>query len=179
MTKPTSGSAGSGSGSKQPVVKTFKINDYIFLEGQPSDSMYIVRSGIVSIRKSSGDKHYEIARIFSGEVLGELSFFDRQPRSASAVAVTVVEVLRIEYDQLELIYKNVPDYLKTIITSLAERLRKANELIQRLQRGKTDLEESKTGKGGEDSAASILAATADILVDSPPVLVEDEKGEKE
>lgn len=96
--------------------------------------MYLVRKGTVSIRKMKGPAYVEIARIYSNEVLGELSFFDRMPRSAAAIALTEVEALEIGFDSLDKIYTGVPDYMKTIIASVADRLRKANDQIRRLQK---------------------------------------------
>jgi hypothetical protein len=78
------------------------------------------------------------------------------------VALTEVEVLEIEFDSLDKIYENVPDYLKSIISCVAERLRKANETIRRLQRNVVSEggEETQVKEEGLD-AASILAATSE------------------
>ncbi len=124
--------------------------------------MYLIKKGTVAIRKMKGPAYVELARIYSNEVLGELSFFDRLPRSAAAVALTEVEVLEISFDSLDKIYGNVPDYMKTIIMSVADRLRKANDLIRRLQ--KNVVKESgesvnADGKGDEPSISDALAAT--------------------
>jgi hypothetical protein len=80
-----------------------------------------------------GQDYVELGKVYSNEVLGELSFFDRKPRSAAAVALTEVEVLEISLTSLDAIYTKVPDYLKTIMASVADRLRKANDMIRKLQ----------------------------------------------
>jgi CRP-like cAMP-binding protein len=94
--------------------------------------------------------------------LGELSFFDRQPRSAAAVALTEVEVLEIGFDQLDKVYQLVPDYMKTIMASVADRLRKANETIKRLQKNVvTDKSNAfDAAKIPELSSTDVLAAAA-------------------
>ena len=48
------------------------------------------------------------------------------------MAVTEVEILEIPFLSLDPIYSKVPEYLKTIIVAMAERLRKANDTIRRL-----------------------------------------------
>lgn len=114
--------------------KTFPKGTYLFKEGDSSDCMYLIRSGSVSIRKLKNQGEVEIGKVYSDEVLGELSFFDRKPRSAAAVALTDVEVLVIDFKSLDSIYKKVPSYLKTIMSAVAERLRKADETIRSLER---------------------------------------------
>lgn len=149
----------------QPIPRTFEAGQLLFKEGDPSKSMFLVKAGTVAIRKRKGSASIELAKIYSNEVLGELSFFDRRPRSASAIALTKVQALEIEFDSLDKIYERVPAYMKTIIASLAERLRKANDVIRRLQKD-TIAERSGVEAGDDDSdkdsASAILKMTSDI-----------------
>ncbi|MFZ9594838.1 MAG: Crp/Fnr family transcriptional regulator [Bdellovibrionia bacterium] len=118
-------------------LKTFKAGEILFNEGEPSASLFIVKRGAISIRKKKGSSSVEVGKVTTGEVMGELSFFDREPRSASASAIVYSEVLEIKFEELSKIYDTVPDYLKTIMASLANRLRKANETIRQLQKTPT------------------------------------------
>ena len=120
--------------------------------------MYLIKKGTVGVRKRKGPAWVEIGRVYSSEVLGELSFLDRQPRSASAIALTEVEALEIKFDALDKIWGNVPDYMKTIIASVADRLRKANDTIKRLQ--KDVIVEQGKGQLTSDapSASDVMAA---------------------
>jgi len=143
--------------------KYFRPGQFLFREGEPSKSMYLIKKGTVSIRKMKGPAYIEIARAYSSEVVGELSFFDRQARSAAAVALTEVETLEIEFESLDKIYEKVPDYMRTIISCVAERLRKADDTIRRLQKEvvRDDQMAPGSGKGGQ-SATDVLAATANV-----------------
>lgn len=145
----------------EPNIRIFKSGEQIFAEGEPSSCMYLVRKGTISIRKSKSKKgggssgYFEIAKVYANEVLGELSFFDRKPRSAAAVALTEVEVLELTFDQLDPIYSAFPDYMKTIMAAVAERLRKANETIRRLSRELGGLSLSEDDElGGTDASGS-------------------------
>ena len=148
-----------------PIQKYFRPGQYVFREGDPSRAMFLIKKGSISVRKRKGGAFVELARIYTNEVIGELSFFDKRPRSAAAIALTEVEVLEIPFEALDLIYKNVPDYIKTIMASVAERLRKADEVIRKLQ--KETVVEGVQGEPAEDSSeyqntAAVLAATADF-----------------
>lgn len=115
------------------VKKTYKPGQVLFNEAEPSNSIFIIQKGAVSIRKMKAKTYVEVAKCAPGEVLGELSFFDRLPRSATAVAIMDVEVVEIPFEAMDKIYQSIPDYMKTIVAALADRLRKANETIRLLQ----------------------------------------------
>lgn len=115
-------------------VKYFRPGEYLFRENDLSTCLYLIQKGTIAIRKRKGAAEIELARVYSNEVLGELSFFDRQPRSASAMALTEVEAMELKFDAIDKVYKKVPEYFQTIIRAVAERLRKANESIRRLQK---------------------------------------------
>lgn len=116
------------------IQKLFKSGEVLFTEGEPSRSLFIVRKGAISIRKMKGRNYVEVAKIQANEVIGELSFFDRLPRSATAVAIMDSEVLELSFEAMEKIYQSIPDYMKTIVAALADRLRKANEQISILKK---------------------------------------------
>jgi len=115
------------------VIREFRTGQTLFHEGELPNSFYVITQGVISVRKRKGSAYVEIARVHQHEVLGEISFFDREPRSATAVALTDVKALEISFESLEKVYNAVPDYLKAIMSAVANRLRKANEQIRKLQ----------------------------------------------
>lgn len=135
----------------------FRPGEYLFREGNTSDSIFLIKKGTVAIRKMKGAAFVELGRLYANEVLGELSFFDRLPRSASAMAMTEVEVVQIPFNSLDQVYAGVPTYLKTIISSVANRLRRANEVIRTLQRNVIVDEVPGASQTGALSASEALA----------------------
>jgi CRP-like cAMP-binding protein len=115
-----------------------------------------------------GGAFIELGKLYSNEVLGELSFFDRLPRSASAVALTEVEVLEIQFDSLDAIYAKVPDYLKTIIASVANRLRRANEVIRSLQKDVVSEDGGALASRASGAKISAKDALAALAPSAPP-----------
>jgi CRP-like cAMP-binding protein len=120
---------------QHPAPTTFKLapGQYLFNEGDPSTCLYIVKSGSLSVEVSSLSHSFELSTIKINEVVGELAFFDRKPRSASVVALEESEVVQVDYDALEKIYANVPDYLKSIMAGISHRLRRSNERMRELE----------------------------------------------
>lgn len=111
----------------------FAPGSVIFREGEPASSLYVVKQGTVSIRKTGRRGTVEIATISRNEILGEMSLFDRLPRSADAVATTAVDLVEIEYEALDTVLSGVPPYLRTIIECIVDRLRRADDTIRQLQ----------------------------------------------
>jgi len=63
-------------------------------EGRPLDAVFLVISGAFSVRVAAlGGK--QVARLMSGEVMGEMSFVDSAPPSATVQAIETSMVLAI------------------------------------------------------------------------------------
>lgn len=72
----------------------------IIVEGSSPDCLYVVLEGLVGIRVSSmGEK--VIARLGPGELLGEMSFLEKRPASATVVAAENSLLLAIPRSALE------------------------------------------------------------------------------
>ena len=61
--------------------------EYLLYEGEGSSEMYFVARGTLAIMKKRGQEEKQIGTIYSGEVVGEMSFLDSAPRSASVRAL--------------------------------------------------------------------------------------------
>jgi CRP-like cAMP-binding protein len=69
-------------------------------EGTPIESMYILLDGKLSVTIDAL-KGKEVAALYAGEIVGEISFVDSSPPSASVVAARDSNVLAIRRDMLE------------------------------------------------------------------------------
>jgi hypothetical protein len=106
--------------------KNYEHGEIIFNEGDAGDSMFIVLSGEVSIKK--GDKL--IAKLERGASLGEMALLDHETRSADALAEKDSVLLKINQDVFyELMEGNV-DIMKQIIRLLTSRIREANSKLE-------------------------------------------------
>jgi CRP/FNR family transcriptional regulator, cyclic AMP receptor protein len=95
----------------------------MFIEGETSTEMFILRSGKVRILKQEGDNAVELAVLGPGSVLGELSLLDRQPRGATAQVIEETVVTVIDEKLLEQTLQAVPNWLSNIIQLVVARLR--------------------------------------------------------
>jgi CRP-like cAMP-binding protein len=112
--------------------KTIKIDkDHILIrEGQESNSLYWLQSGtMVATRKKNGEDII-LGHIYSGELVGELSFLDEAPRSATVKALAECELIEIPHDAYHKIFDGQPRWFQILVKTLCERLRKANARIK-------------------------------------------------
>jgi len=93
----------------------------IFSESDPGDAMYLVLSGKVAIRY----RGRQVAMLQKGECFGEMALLDHQPRSADALAVGAVDLLRIEARDFEDLLAQKYEIVKGILRVLTGRLRVA------------------------------------------------------
>jgi diguanylate cyclase (GGDEF)-like protein len=75
--------------SRYSGYRSFAKGELIFPEGSHRQELYLIKNGIVVIRRMSeggnGDGQ-DIARFVAGEVFGEMDLLDTAPRNASAIA---------------------------------------------------------------------------------------------
>lgn len=73
---------------------------------QLGDRFYLVIAGVVRLYHVDGDKEYEVGHINAGGLVGEMSFFDRRPRTVRLRAyehtVQLLEISRPLYSRLKI-----------------------------------------------------------------------------
>jgi CRP/FNR family cyclic AMP-dependent transcriptional regulator len=111
--------------------------DYLFKEGEESNSLYIIFTGKVEITsKSDNEEKISFPVLVNGTVLGEIAFFDGKPRTASVRAFDDIYAMKITkeaFDKLEINNpKLVIKLLKEMGRITAERLRWADEQVKEL-----------------------------------------------
>jgi CRP/FNR family transcriptional regulator, cyclic AMP receptor protein len=139
--------------------RRFRAGESVFRSGDPAQSMYFVKSGHLHVvLDSRGGDRLVVAEISSGEMLGELSFFDRQPRLSSAEVVEDAELLECSYPTLLEFLTKHPHAAWDMLSVMGRRLRKADELLQRhAVRGASRVENERPLTAGERVSDRVVA----------------------
>ncbi|MGB0453551.1 MAG: Crp/Fnr family transcriptional regulator [Bacteriovoracaceae bacterium] len=103
---------------------------YLIREGEESSEMYYLQSGTMAVYKHKGGTEVQIGTIYSGEILGEMSFLDRAPRCASVKTISDCELVVIQTEKFEQTLKGLPKWYHALIKTLLDRLRRANARIK-------------------------------------------------
>lgn len=110
---------------------TFKTGEEIVREGELGDSMFMIRSGSVSIVKNAnGGQKLVLATLHKGDCFGDMAIFDAEVRSASAIAAESCVLLRIDSDSLIDVLGEYPTIAIGLLKIFVQRLREANTKIQ-------------------------------------------------
>ena len=119
------------------TVVPFRTSDVVIQRGAVDRALYLVAEGVleVGVTTFDGVSVSSLARIGSGSVIGEQSFFDSQPRSANVWAVTDGVLLRWEFDQYTRFGAQSPalarDFLFAVARVLSTRLRLTTIRVRR------------------------------------------------
>nr|WP_245850444.1 MFS transporter [Mycobacterium angelicum] len=99
-----------------------EAGSYLFREGDPADSLYVVRDGRVQAIQSLAGAQVVVREVGRGEVIGELGLLINAPRSASIRAVRDTTLVRLTKDQ----FNKIADarVLGALLEELATRLHK-------------------------------------------------------
>ncbi|MEA1913538.1 MAG: cyclic nucleotide-binding domain-containing protein [candidate division WOR-3 bacterium] len=109
--------------------RTLKAGETLFREGEEGNEMYLIKSGKVRIVKGMEDMEKLLAVLEDGAFFGEMAVLDREPRSASAIAEMDTELIIVDRDVfLRSINEN--PFIKYIIGTLTERLRKTDDMLK-------------------------------------------------
>lgn len=106
-----------------------KKGDYLFRQGDPADCMYIVKAGKISLLITDGTTEKEVDTAGVGQLIGEMSLFDRKDRSAAARALVDSTVVKLPYAKLEADLQKMPDWVQVVLRRLSEKIREANDKI--------------------------------------------------
>jgi CRP/FNR family transcriptional regulator, cyclic AMP receptor protein len=81
--------------------------DMVYSAGQVADALFLIEMGTVDIMPTG--KETVFTAMGSGQGFGELSFFERGPRPASAYAHEPTRLLRIPFERLSQVLAERPE----------------------------------------------------------------------
>ncbi|MEJ2724904.1 MAG: cyclic nucleotide-binding domain-containing protein [Deltaproteobacteria bacterium] len=114
----------------EKYLSTYERGDYLFLEGDDSQDLYVLVSGHVEMLK--GDKKLdEVTQ--PGALFGETSFLLGAKRTATARAEGDVKVLRVPKEEVPDFLHDFPSVAGEITQLLAQRLDQSSQALYGLQ----------------------------------------------
>ncbi len=110
-------------------LKTFRVGEVVFEEGEPSEQVFVVHQGFVKISKREGDTQKVLSYVVEGDSFGEAGALSGAARGASAAAMGEVEALVIpgadfkavvEANPAALAEANALDYVRKLDADMVE-----------------------------------------------------------
>ena len=112
---------------------SFRARDYVFMEGDPSLSLCIVKSGRVKIvRHSRAGKDVVLELLGPGELFGGVAVIEKRPYPASAQATEPSVILKLPADAVIGLSERYPTVIKEMALMIGRRLRDAHDSVKSL-----------------------------------------------
>ncbi len=108
--------------------------EILFYEGDLARSMYYIENGQIRLFLTKGAGTVELEVLRSGEIIGEMSYFNPEikRRTCTAEALTTTEVYEVPFHVFDTNLRKLPMWFKTIVETLVYRLKKSNEKVKYL-----------------------------------------------
>lgn len=108
--------------------RAYKRGQIIFNEGDPGDTLYILKLGSVGVFlvDSKVGLRFELARLRSGQVFGEMAMLTEQPRNATCQAIEDTVCILISRSTFMAIVERIPQVALAVAEVLASRVNQLN-----------------------------------------------------
>ncbi len=138
--------------------RDFKAGEAIFQYGDPGGEIFILRNGSVEVYVESTDgEKIILAENEKGDVLGELSFLDGGPRTATAVAREDTQTLSMHRERLLEFVDKHPHAAMDLLTVVGRRLRSTDDLLRTRVSRNINVEEEQRMTLGQRVADRVAA----------------------
>lgn len=110
------------------AARTIEAGSTIFTEGEPSDYVVVLLSGVVKLTKTTSDGRRILVELRrSGDIIGEVAAIDGQRRSASVSTITTVRALVIPASRFGDVVTAEPELAAGIMKVMAAKIREASD----------------------------------------------------
>ena len=119
--------------------RKLRKGEVLFREGDAGQEMFLIRSGSVIISKPiTGRVEQVLARMGPGEFFGEMTLFDRSPRSATVQADADTVLLGLDRESLlqlvEVSPRAAAAFFYSLVRTFIHRLRESGNLVAEVTR---------------------------------------------
>jgi CRP/FNR family cyclic AMP-dependent transcriptional regulator len=116
----------------QRYVRKAAKGEFVFREGEPGHTVYVLREGHVRISRNVRGRERTFAVLGPGDFFGEMAIITGKPRNASAQAEDEVTMLELDAARFESMVQKEPNIAARIIQRLCDRLDLADQRISLL-----------------------------------------------
>ena len=109
------------------VPRSYETGEEIVVEGSTGLGLFVITGGRVEVSRGTGDDKVVFAELGSGDLLGEMSLVDDQPRSATVRTLEPTTCLLITRGSFQSLVDREPEIAWCIVPVLAGRLRALQE----------------------------------------------------
>ena len=124
--------------ARQLIARLIRVRRYaarqtVVWEGEPGGALFVTLTGYLkAVTAGAEGKEVLLSVMGPGEVIGELSVLDGQPRSASVIALETSQLATIEREPLLDVMRASPNLAICMVEVLAQRLRNLSKRCENI-----------------------------------------------
>lgn len=122
------------SARKSELGHEYADREVICSQGEPGDRMFVIQTGCAEVVREEGDSEVVLGELEAGDVFGEMSIFDKQPRSATVRAKGEARILTLDKRAFLKRVHEDPSLAYQIMKKMSQRIRRLNEELEGLKR---------------------------------------------
>lgn len=115
--------------SRAVTLRNYSHGEYLFRQGDEGDAMYLIDHGYIDITLEGVGEETVLRTYKAGDVVGELSLLDGQPRSAGARANGPLRVMILRRDHFDMFISSRPKVILAVLQFLADRVRYTTDAV--------------------------------------------------
>lgn len=148
------------------IPRQFPIGKLLIRQGDTGLGLFLITAGRVEVYRDEGGSRTRLAILEAGDSLGEMSLVDDATRSTSAEALEETECLLLTRDSFNALRREDPEIPWLIMSSLAEKLREANQRLIELEAKAAALAASPSSRGSKTEGESAMAEMTETPKDT-------------
>jgi len=110
--------------------RKYKAGDVIIHEGETNRDLYILSAGTLEVSVTSEGKKIVVSEMTSPEILGEISFLNGSPRTATVSAKTDVEIFVLNHDKVKQEISDIPTWFRMVLLAFTNRMKSCDAKIK-------------------------------------------------
>jgi CRP-like cAMP-binding protein/thioredoxin reductase/Pyruvate/2-oxoacid:ferredoxin oxidoreductase delta subunit len=114
------------------TIERFRPNDILFRQGDPGDSLHLIRRGSVMVTREINGREIVLAYVPAGQYVGEMALMSEGMRTAAVRAAVATETIRLEGQPFKTLMDEEPKIREQVARTYKDRLT-ANVLAQHAQ----------------------------------------------
>jgi CRP-like cAMP-binding protein len=119
--------------SHGPLGRVYPDGEVIVREGEAGECMYVVQSGEVEVLTRRGEHDIPLRVLGPGAIIGEMSLFDREVRSATVRARGEARLLTVDRESFLRRVHEDPSLAFNVVRTLARRVRDLTDELARVR----------------------------------------------
>lgn len=111
--------------------KKYEKGENVYLQGAQSKDLYIIHKGQIKISRLNKDGKEQVIRILEpGSFMGELSLFNEDVHSDSAVVLENTEICQLNGDAFKTLLTEIPSISLKLLSEMSKRLDETEDVVE-------------------------------------------------